>query len=66
MRLLFVIFVLCVAALIWTAFGVARHIRRHQLGSALPRDTTFSDEEIEVSAATVTEELMPTGPHKHS
>ncbi len=30
MRILYVIFVLCVGALLWTAFAAARHIRRHE------------------------------------
>jgi len=31
MRILYLIFVLCVGALLWVAFAVARHIRRHQV-----------------------------------
>jgi hypothetical protein len=30
MRVLYVIFVLCVAALLFTALAAARHIRRHE------------------------------------
>jgi hypothetical protein len=30
MRVLYVIFVLCVGALVWAAFAVTRHIRRHE------------------------------------
>ncbi len=30
MRILYVIFVLCVAALLFTALAAARHIRRHE------------------------------------
>jgi hypothetical protein len=32
MRVLYVVFVLSIAALIWTAIAVARHIRRHEAG----------------------------------
>jgi hypothetical protein len=35
MRLLYLIFVLCVASLIWIAFSIARHIRRQE-APALP------------------------------
>jgi hypothetical protein len=30
MRILYVIFVLCVGALVWAAWAAARHIRRHE------------------------------------
>ncbi len=30
MRVLYVIFVLCVGALLWAAVAAARHIRRHE------------------------------------
>jgi hypothetical protein len=30
MRILYVIFVLCVGALLWAAIAAARHIRRHE------------------------------------
>jgi hypothetical protein len=30
MRILYLIFVLCVGALLWVAFAAARHIRRHE------------------------------------
>jgi hypothetical protein len=30
MRILYVIFVLCVGALLWAAFAAARHIRTHK------------------------------------
>jgi hypothetical protein len=30
MRILYVIFVLCVGALVWAALAAARHIRRHE------------------------------------
>jgi len=30
MRILYVIFVLCVGALVWAAVAAARHIRRHE------------------------------------
>jgi len=36
MRLLYVIFVLSVAALIWMAFAVAHHIRRHESHRSSP------------------------------
>jgi hypothetical protein len=36
MRILYVIFVLCVAALLWAAIAAARHIRRHE-GKAASR-----------------------------
>jgi hypothetical protein len=32
MRVLYVVFVLSIIALIWTAVAVARHIRRHEAG----------------------------------
>ena len=32
MRVLYVVFVLSIAALIWTAVAVARHIRKHEAG----------------------------------
>ncbi len=33
MRILYVIFVLCVGALVWAAVAAARHIRRHEVHS---------------------------------
>jgi cytoskeletal protein RodZ len=30
MRILYVIFVMCVGALVWAALAAARHIRRHE------------------------------------
>ncbi len=52
MRILYLIFVLCVGALLWVALAVARHIRRHevQAGTALKekRSSEESSEEKEV------------------
>ena len=35
MRVLYVVFVLSIIALIWTAVAVARHIRQHEAGHKL-------------------------------
>jgi hypothetical protein len=36
MRILYVIFVLCVGALVWAALAAARHIRRHESKTERP------------------------------
>jgi hypothetical protein len=53
MRILYVIFVLCVGALVWAAVAAARHIRRHEdtteRQGALPArniEANSDDEEI--------------------
>jgi hypothetical protein len=38
MRVLYVIFVVCVGALLWAAFAAARHIRRHEVKTANTQD----------------------------
>jgi hypothetical protein len=43
MRILYLIFVLCVGALLWAAFAAARHIRRHESKMApLPEEKSTS------------------------
>jgi hypothetical protein len=58
MRVLFVIFVLCVAALLFTALAAARHIRRHEeKRKASTEDQPVSASEI----STNSEILVPAG-----
>jgi hypothetical protein len=58
MRILYVIFVLCVAALLFTALAAARHIRRHEERRKAPKDGKFaSTSEI----STNSEVLVPAG-----
>jgi hypothetical protein len=66
MRLLFVIFVLSVAALIWTALGMARHIRRHQLASTSPKKPAVAETYLEGSTSDEAEDFVPAGVRKHS
>ncbi|HEY0796936.1 MAG TPA: hypothetical protein VGD64_14280 [Acidisarcina sp.] len=72
MRLLFVIFVLSVAALIWTAFGIACHIRRHHLAPDLPKETDLAREteswkkDVESAVPLRAEKFMPAAARKHS
>ena len=65
MRLLFVIFVLSVAALIWTALGIARHIRRHQSASLVPKKPAVPETDIEDAASHRDEELIAAGEREH-
>ncbi|HTZ90001.1 MAG TPA: hypothetical protein VMA71_06665 [Alloacidobacterium sp.] len=39
MRVLYVVFVLSILALIWTAVAVARHVRRHEAGRKAAGET---------------------------
>jgi hypothetical protein len=58
MRILFVIFVLCVAALLFTALAAARHIRRHEeKRKASPEDKLAPASEL----STNSEVLIPAG-----
>jgi hypothetical protein len=43
MRVLFVVFVLSIIALIWTAVAVARHIRRHEAQAKQYPETTAEE-----------------------
>jgi len=52
MRVLYVVFVLSIIALIWTAVSVARHIRRHE---TLQKAKTEPHSEVVEEAATVPE-----------
>jgi hypothetical protein len=60
MRILYVVFVLCVAALLFTALAAARHIRRHE-----ETRKSSSKEELaatgELSANPEVEVLIPAG-----
>jgi hypothetical protein len=58
MRILFVIFVVCVVALLFTALAAARHIRRHEekRKTSLEEKPALSDEEPANS-----EVLVPAG-----
>jgi hypothetical protein len=50
-RILYVIFVLCVAALLFTALAAARHIRRHEeKRKASPEDKLASGAEASTSS----------------
>jgi hypothetical protein len=58
MRILYVIFVLCVAALLFTAMAAARHIRRHEeKRKTSPEDKLAPAGEI----STNSEVLVPAG-----
>jgi len=58
MRILYVIFVLCVAALLFTALAAARHIRRHEeKRKTSPEDKLAPAGEI----STNSEVLVPAG-----
>jgi hypothetical protein len=45
MRVLYVVYVLSIVALLWTAVAVARHIRRHEEGREHPETVSKSDSE---------------------
>jgi hypothetical protein len=58
MRILYVIFVLCVAALLFTALAAARHIRRHEeKRKTSPEDKLASAAEISANSET----MVPAG-----
>lgn len=46
MRVLYVVFVLSIAALIWTAIAVARHIRGHEAGREQHPETLEEPETV--------------------
>jgi len=60
MRILYVIFVLCVAALLFTALAAARHIRRHEEArkASLREELATTDE---LSMNSEVEVLVPAG-----
>ena len=60
MRVLFVIFVLCVAALLFTALAAARHIRRHE------EKRKASTEEQPASAGEISYEFRSSGSRRQS
>ncbi len=49
MRVLYVVFVLSIFALIWTAIAVARHIRRHEARVAQHPETHQEPETVSKS-----------------
>jgi hypothetical protein len=49
-RVLYVIFVLCVAALLFTALAAARHIRRHETARKAAIDELPASSEVDVLA----------------
>lgn len=46
MRVLYVVFVLSIIVLTWTAVAVARHIRRHEVHRELPAETLDEPETV--------------------
>jgi hypothetical protein len=46
MRILYLIFVLCVGALLWVAFAAARHIRRHEAENTAPPEKELRSDEL--------------------
>jgi hypothetical protein len=46
MRILYLIFVLCVGALVWVAFAAARHIRRHEVKARAASEEKHRTDEV--------------------
>ncbi len=61
MRVLYVIFVLCVGALVWAAFAAASHIRRHEYRTA----PLSPEPPQENGTGPVEQELMTIAPHSN-
>jgi hypothetical protein len=63
MRILYVIFVLCVGALVWAALAAARHIRRHEGKTGIARQPTPHSQETATKAEAEGIALRPKEAH---